>query len=113
MANNSPSPSDSNPAFDEAYNRFFQSLPENDRKLYSPCATADDLLDGLRKLDVLSKQRQKQRSTRFLSSIKKLNSRLRPYFDVVGICIQSNPQYTSLVWGALRLVLQVQLFELD
>jgi hypothetical protein len=96
-----------NPAFDDARDQFLQSLSEKDRLRYSPCASADDLFDGLKKLDVLSKQSQRKRGARFLSSIKLFNDRLQPYFEVVNIFIQSNPKYAAIVWGALRLVLQV------
>jgi hypothetical protein len=94
-------------AFDDALERFLETLSTDERMLYSPCSSADELLEGLRKLDVISKRSQKRVGGRLTKGIKKLNDCLQPYFEVVGIFIQSNPQYTALVWGALRLVLQV------
>lgn len=93
-------------AFDDALERFLETLSADERMLYSPCSSADELLEGLRKLDVISKKSQKRVGGRLTKGIKKLNDCLQPYFEVVGIFIQSNPQYTALVWGALRLVLQ-------
>lgn len=96
-----------NPAFDDAIQRFLDTLSEEERGRYSPCASTDDLLDGLKKLGVVAKQRSARRSTRFLAGVKAFNDRLQPYFEVTGIFIQSNPTYAAIVWGALRLVLQV------
>ncbi|OCL08347.1 hypothetical protein AOQ84DRAFT_42671 [Glonium stellatum] len=74
---------------------------------YSPCASADELLEGLQGLEALAKKRLKKLSTRVAASIKTFNDRLQPYFEVVNTFIQSNPQYTALMWGALRLILQL------
>ena len=94
-----------NEAFDIAYQQFRDSLPEVERSLYAPCATAEDLLDGLAKLRVLSAMKQ-QHKKRVIRTIKPFSERLQPYFDTVTIFAQSN-QYACIAWGALRLVLQV------
>jgi hypothetical protein len=56
-------------------------------------------------LEVVSKNRVRGR--RFMARIKALSDALAPYFDVVGITVQSNPEYAALAWGGIRLVLQV------
>jgi hypothetical protein len=33
---------------------------------------------------------------------------LKHYFDVIGILVQSHPEYAALAWGAFRLVLQAR-----
>jgi hypothetical protein len=37
--------------------------------------------------------------------VEKLSNKLRPFFDIVTICVQ-NTEYASLAWGAIRLVFQ-------
>jgi len=96
-----------NEAFDAAYERFINSLPEKDRERYALCASADDLLEGLTKLEVLSVKRQKTRSRQLLRGIKTFSDHLQPYFDTLGVLAQSN-QYSCIAWGSLRLVLQVR-----
>ena len=39
--------------------------------------------------------------------IKALSDKLEPYFEVIQIVIQSNPEWTAIAWGAFRLILQV------
>jgi hypothetical protein len=91
--------------FDQARDRFLSSLSPQDRLLFSPCATSKDFLDAVTKLDALSKK-QAQGAMR-LRRIRSAADKLQPYFEVVNIFVQSNPQYSAIVWGAIRLVLQV------
>jgi hypothetical protein len=93
--------------FSAAHDRFLESLPDDERMLYSPCSSANDLLEGLKKLEVITKQSQRHCGNLLLSQVKKFSERLQPYFEIVDIFIQSNPQFTAIVWGALRLVLKV------
>ena len=92
--------------FDEACRRFFESLPERERTLYSPCASPKDLLDGLRKLETLANRRSR-RGSRIFGCVQRLNNRLKPYFDTINIFVQASPQYFALVLGIVRLILQV------
>lgn len=94
-----------NLAFDNAYKSFYKSLPEKDQVLFAPCASAEDLTKGLEKLSCLAKLRQKRSG--FLSRIAEFAKALQPYLNIVDILVSSNPQYTALVWGSLRLILQV------
>jgi hypothetical protein len=100
--------STTNEAFQEAYGKFLDSLPKKEQARYSPCISADDLLDGLGKLEVLSTKRQKFRSRSLVRHVKEFSDRLQPYFDVVGILAQDN-QYASIAWGSLLLILQVSI----
>ncbi|KAF9630468.1 hypothetical protein BFW01_g1030 [Lasiodiplodia theobromae] len=61
----------------------------------------------MRKLEEVAKKRRKRGSSRFLDRIARLSDRLQPFFGVVDIMIQSNPEYTALAWGALRFILQL------
>ena len=98
---------DPNAVFEAAYQSFLHSLPENERSQYSPCASAADLVHGLQKLDTFAKRGQRRRHTRFLSVIGRFGDKIEPFFDVINIFIQSKPEYSAIVWGSLRLVLQL------
>jgi hypothetical protein len=95
-----------NLAFDNAYQSFYDSLPDHDQMLFAPCASAQDLEIGLAKLKSLARHHQKQN---FLSRISQFAKALQPYLNVVDIMVSSNPQYTALVWGGLRFILQVRI----
>ena len=44
---------------------------------------------------------------RIVASVKSFSDALEPYFESLGILVQSHPEYAALVWGAFRLVFQV------
>lgn len=91
-------------AFNNAYQSFYDSLPEKDQMLFAPCASVDDIIQGLKKLSTLAKNKKK---ASILERISSFAGQLEPYFKVVDIMVQSNPKYVALVWGALRLIFQV------
>lgn len=93
--------------FDEARDSFIASLPKKERMLFAPCSSAEDLLDGIKKLHIIRKQSQNWKISACLKRIRAFSDALTPYFEVVTIFVSSNPQYTALLWGALRLILQV------
>ena len=95
------------PVFDEARDGFIASLPTKERMLFAPCSSAEDLLDGIRELHVIQKQSQNWKTSACLRRIRAFSDTLKPYFEVVSIFVSSNPHYTALLWGALRLILQV------
>jgi hypothetical protein len=99
-----------NVAFDNAYKSFYESLEEKNQMSFAPCASAQDLRDGLKRLSSLAKLHQKKS---FLLRISAFTENLQPYLNIVDVMIQSNPQYTALVWGALRFVFQVSLMRLQ
>lgn len=59
----------------------------------------------MRQLEVITTNQR--RGDRYLKRIKALGDSLQPYFDVIGITIQSHPAWAAIAWGAFRLVLQV------
>jgi hypothetical protein len=95
------------PAFEDAYNRFCNSLPKEERKLYAPCAKSEDVVDAIHKLQEHVRQRQKQRLIQSVSKVALVVTSFEQFFKVVDIMIQSNPTHAALIWGALRFVLQV------
>lgn len=39
--------------------------------------------------------------------IRSFGDKFAPFFDVINIFVQTNPQYSGLVWGSLRLIYQL------
>lgn len=95
------------PAFKDAYNRFCNSLPKEELKLYAPCATSEDVINAILKLQEHVRQRQKQRLIQSVSKVALVATSFEQFFKVIDIMIQSNPTHAALIWGALRFVLQV------
>jgi hypothetical protein len=91
--------------FEAARDRFLGSLSPEDRLLYSPCASAEDFREAVKKLEAIATP--VGRRGKAMRCVYTLSKRLEPYFEVMNIFIQSNPQYSALFWGAFRLVLQV------
>ncbi|KAI5918949.1 hypothetical protein F4810DRAFT_714926 [Camillea tinctor] len=91
--------------FENARDEFLSSLPPKYRVLYSPCASITDLQETIEKIERVVDYRTPK--GRAFEVIKTLHDLLEPYFKVVDIFISSNPQYAALVWGALRLILQL------
>lgn len=96
-----------NEAFDGAFRRFLESLSEAERARYAPVASPEDLLDGIKKLDLLSQRHQKTKLWRVLKCVETFSARLTPYFTIVNTFVSSNPQYAAIVWGLLQFVLQL------
>jgi hypothetical protein len=65
------------------------------------------MLKNLEEL-VLNNPAQKGKLMTCFSQVNKLTSQLGPYFDVVAILVQANPEYAGVAWGALRLIFVVQ-----
>ncbi|KAK3378715.1 hypothetical protein B0T24DRAFT_138215 [Lasiosphaeria ovina] len=94
--------------FFSARDRFLAGLPEQDRLLFSPCAGRQDLLDGLEKLTAVAVRLKKRRGALvLLDMIDNFARRLEPFCKVIDTVVSSNPEIAALVWGGLRLVLQL------
>jgi len=95
--------------FEAARDRFLDSLEPADRLLFSPCASAEDFVDAIRKLDLAT--RRIARRGKSLKCVYSLTKRLQPYFEVVNIFIQLNLEFIVLFWGVFWLVLQVRFIQ--
>ncbi|KAN0098880.1 hypothetical protein V8E51_014543 [Hyaloscypha variabilis] len=104
MASGALPPVVRNLSFEKAYKSFYDSLPEMDQMSFAPCASGEDLLAGMGKLSSLAKHHEKKL---FVSRISDFTATLQPYLNIVDIMVSSSPQYTALVWGALRFVFQI------
>lgn len=95
-----------NEAFQEAQDQFTASLSEKEKATFFKCSSAQELLDEVRKFQVVSKN--KRRGLGLLQHIKTFSDNLQPYFKVIEIIIQCDPQWAAIAWGSIRLVLQVK-----
>ena len=91
---------------DLARDEFLGSLTEQEKSLFSPCASDEDLIRSIEKLELIVNQ--KARGKRFFLRIESFCNHLKPYFDILNSFTQSN-QYAAFAWGSLRLILQVWL----
>lgn len=94
-----------NELFSRVRDDFLSKLSDSDRSLYSPCTTSEDLIRAIEKLDIL--RRRHPKSSRWMQRISNLAKCLQPYFEVIGLVVSSHPEFSAIVWGALRLVFQL------
>ncbi|KAJ2991441.1 hypothetical protein NUW58_g2512 [Xylaria curta] len=91
--------------FDSARNAFLSSLSPDERLLYAPCASTEELSKSVQKFHVVLKA--KNRGTAIIDLLAKLHDAFEPYFKVVNIFVSSNPDPSAIIWGAIQLVLQL------
>lgn len=89
-----PETSRTDDVFEAARDRFLKSLTPQARLLYSPCASAEDFRDAVKKLETTT-LRVARRGKAF-RCVYSLSKSLGPYFEVVNIFMQSNSQYSAL-----------------
>ncbi|PSN59982.1 hypothetical protein BS50DRAFT_681838 [Corynespora cassiicola Philippines] len=93
-----------NEPFKNAIAKFQASLAPNEQSLFSKCASADELHDTVRNFGIIKKISD---SNRVLKRVRDFNRSLGHYFAVIGILVQSHPEFAALAWGAARLALQL------
>ncbi|KAM5357150.1 hypothetical protein ACJZ2D_016563 [Fusarium nematophilum] len=85
---------------------FKKSLPEKAWKRIDAYQDANAMLEGT--TDLLNHHSTRPSKLRvWLAAVDRIASRLRPYFKVVDVLVQSNPEYAALVWGTLRTIFQM------
>jgi hypothetical protein len=95
---------DSTGVFRAASQSFLNSLPPKERAQFEHCYSSDDLLKSIGKV---AADKGEGRLRVHLKKVRLFSERLEPYFETIGIIVQSHPEFAALAWGALRLVLQV------
>ena len=95
-----------NELFENAHKVFLACLSDKEKASFTTCSSPDELLATLGELKLLSTQRQKKTLNRCLDVVKKLNDRLRPYFDALNV-IASAQDTAAFAYGAFRIVLEV------
>lgn len=93
-------------AWDNAYTLFKSKLdPKELEKLAAMMdkATFSDLLRGVTEAREIAERKR----FKYSGTIQKILKTVNEYAIVGDIMVQSNPEVTSLAWGAFRFILQV------
>ncbi|KAF3025563.1 hypothetical protein E8E14_011236 [Neopestalotiopsis sp. 37M] len=88
--------------FQEAARSFRDSLSPSDSKELTEFASAKEMIQELNKR--VSSYQKKSRLVGFCQRLERVSESLSPFFDIIGIFIQSNPEVPALIWGAIRMV---------
>lgn len=92
--------------FKRAHEDFLDQLSEAEKKQFAPIKDSQTFLAEVGKLGQLSKSRK---WTKLFAAVQKCSQQLAPYFDVVGIVVQSHPDWAAIAWGSFRLILVASL----
>lgn len=91
--------------FKQAQETFLNSLSENERGQFSRCTSAPELLKDVQAFCAFKNSRKNW--TESMTKVKKFSDHLQPYFEIANIVLQTNLEWTTVAWGALRLILKV------
>lgn len=98
----------SNIAFKQAYDKFFDSLSNENKSRFPTQATEDDLLQSLQDLQVFTQEFRERSLTRTLDVVKTFNEKLRPLFAILDSTITEASLCAGAVFAAIRVVLEVR-----
>lgn len=90
--------------FGNAKSSFLASLTPEERDGFKPCASAEEVLSNMRAILHVNSTR---RSLSVMRRIQGFSDCLAPYFKIIEIICQSNPEWSCIAWGAFRLILEV------
>ncbi|KAK3352765.1 hypothetical protein B0T25DRAFT_192337 [Lasiosphaeria hispida] len=91
--------------FVKARDGFLASLSEPERSAFKDCSSPEELIAEVNRLIVKGPQNSQFGS--LLNRLSDFSDNLGCYFKAVDIFVQSNPETAAVVWGAIRLVLQL------
>lgn len=91
--------------FRRARDQFLKSLSSEEQSRFIRVRTSKELIDSISKFQ--HNARDSSRFSKLVAVIKNCSEKLEPYFSIIGIVVQSHPEWTAIAWGAFRLVLQV------
>jgi len=95
---------DAEPLFKEATATFLECLSEEERLNFLSCSSPEALVANIAALYPKSRKSLADKTAQHVSSF---SLKLKPYFEILGIFVQSHPEWTALAWGAIRLILEV------
>ncbi|KAJ9316618.1 hypothetical protein DTO271D3_3125 [Paecilomyces variotii] len=94
--------------FQDAFSLFVDSLSEDEWKDLQIYQSAEAMTLAIKnQVNKESNHYRKRKLGKCMEAIREFGQNLKPYFAVVDIFVQTNPQYAGLVWGALRLLFQI------
>jgi hypothetical protein len=96
---------------DNTTNRIFQEALQkhidcwkSDNRTFPGNSTPDDVIKEVKKYD---QEHQKSAERRYTKRFATIAQNFSTYFTIVDTCVSSNPEIAALIWGGLRLVIQV------
>ena len=90
---------------------FKDELSEEENSLFKHCPSPQSLIESI-KAKIESHNVNRNRLATCCDKIQKFSSKLKPFFDIINICVQ-NTQYAAWTWGAIRLVFLVRMCPLS
>jgi hypothetical protein len=91
--------------FLNAREHFLGSLSQHEQSLFKNCSSRAELIAEVSKFTEFRLRHKTWAKS--LEKLKAFSDGLEPYFAVVDMFVQSNPEYSALVWGSIRLILKV------
>lgn len=98
---------EANKPFEDAYNEFRNALSKADQERLAstgPYSSVDEVIGTLKSLR--GQARQRRTIHKCLDIFKRLNDRLKTYFDALNVLAGCH-EFAGLAYGSLRVVLQV------
>jgi hypothetical protein len=92
--------------FLQARDEFLSSLQPSHQSLFKECTSSQELVKEVESFMGFADKHPRLRR-HVLVKVKKLSDSLQPYFDVLGIIVQSHPEYAAIFYGGIRLLFQV------
>jgi hypothetical protein len=89
--------------FQDAYGSFRELFPQTQQEEFKEYRDAQSMISAIHELA----ENHPIHRTKLTAAVRKLHNfsrNLEPYFDIVNIFIQANPEYTCLIWGSLRTI---------
>src|SRR5947207_8848275 len=93
--------------FKNACEIFRSALSDDEKRVFQEFPDAKSMLAVI-KQQAKDHPIHESRLTACCKKISGLAVKLSPFFEVVNIFVQTNPQYIRIAWGAIRLVFQVR-----
>jgi hypothetical protein len=101
---------DSYEVFDQAIKSFRASLSDSERSIFVEYAKPTDMITNIKMH--CDKSRKSRKLAPLCERIHRFSESFAPFFDIINIFVQSNPEYSAVPWGALRLVFMVLIYDL-
>jgi hypothetical protein len=95
-----------NKAYAQALEEHLATLTDEEKAYFtSKSSTPDDILQFAKAMDA---ERSTRRSTRLTDVFVTTVDKLRGYMDVVESMITAKPELTALIWGGIKIIIQVR-----
>lgn len=95
-------PAPSLDVFLETQRTYFETLSVEEKSTLPRSQSSAELIEEIRKLGAFSSSSHERRLRNSLRKVQNFSERIEPYFETVGIIVQSHPEIASIIWGSIR-----------